>query len=181
MNKVSKMTIMEWLVVVLGILALIWIIPAIVNGQNVVSYKMMKDFDGYKQSTLQLLREKHTDCILAKTIPVIEQSFFGFSKRKASIEAWSWPDKKYERPTFWFNTAKNWTEDEAIVAIVHESLHNTKDRDGNFICGPDRYIRKVGESKIPVCRLFGEEVYISLQLKNAIALHLGKVTVASKE
>lgn len=169
------------IVIILGLLAIILIVPHLVNGQNIVSYQTMKEFDGYKQATLTLLKEHHTDCILARTIPVIEKAQYGFAKRKKNIQAWVNPTKDAQLPIIWINSVLEWSEDEAIVATVHEALHLALDKDGNFICGPDRYIRRVGYSKIPVCRPFGDEVYDSEQLKNAVALHLGKVTLAKKE
>lgn len=178
----KAMKVHEIIVIILALIAIVLIVPYIVgHSQNVVSYETMEAFKIHKQSTLKLLREHHTDCILARTIPTIEQAQYGFAVRKKNIQAWVYPTKKAVLPVIWINSTLEWSEDEAIIATVHEALHLTLDKDGEFICGPDRYIRRVGGSKIPVCRPFGEEVYDSEGLRNAVALHLGKVTLARKE
>jgi hypothetical protein len=173
------------IVVVLGLLAIILIVPFIVGqSQNVVSYKTMKDFEGYKQSTIQRLSshlEAHPKCIYRDAIPIIESAETAFAERPKKIKAWVNQKKEALKPMIWFNSRLQWNEEDAYSAITHEVLHLMKTVDGEFLCGPDRYIRKVGDSKIPVCRPFGEEVYDSEQLTKAIASHFAKYSLARKD
>lgn len=182
--KQKHMSVLEAITAILGLIALALMIYCSAQAQNIVSYRLMQDFERYKQITVGLLMEEHVDCLLVKTIPTIEQTTFGFVERKGKdkrIKAWVNPDSKSERPVIWINSAIDWTEDEAIVAIVHESLHLTKNDNGWFICGQDRYKQILGPRFKPVCRPFGVEVYDSEGLTNEVALHLGKVTLVRKD
>lgn len=173
------------IVIILGLLAIILIVPQIVaHGQNVVSFQTMQNFERYRTSTLQRLSshlEIEHDCIYKDAVPLLEKVGFGFAERKKSIKAWVDQKKESVRPVIWFNSRLEWTEEDADSAMKHEILHLLKTKDGEFFCGPDRFIRKVGESKIPVCRPFGEEVYDSEQLTEAILKHFAKVTLAKKD
>lgn len=176
-----------WIVIILGILAIIFIVPEIVkesHQQTVVSHKTMLDFEVYRTKSLSDINSHLADghkCIYQDAVPILEKALIGFAPRNKKIKAWVNQNKKAVKPILWFNSNLEWCEEDAEEAIRHEILHLIQNKKGEFICGPDRYTRKVGESKIPVCRPFGDEVYDSEQLTNAIARHFAKVTLAQKE
>jgi len=169
------MSALEVIASLIVIIALAVIITKMVKGQTMkLSYPVMQSFEQRKQLTLVMLRDFHTDCILASTIPTIEEFTFGFAERDKSIQAWVYPNVN-GTPTMWFNTRIDWSENFTIVAIVHEALHWTKDKNGNFICGPDRYRQKESPWRIPVCSPFGKKVYDTEELTKEVARHLGLV------
>lgn len=149
-----------------GIAILSIALAIITAGSTGIEYKFRND---WRDSAIQIVEahlKSHPDCELngaAETLK--DMQIFFTAKFHPKTLACSFP-KVGGVPTMAVNANYEWTEAEAIITLIHESLHLTR-RNDQWICGPDH-----ARGSSPACRMFGRSQFTSEQITRDLQEHL---------
>lgn len=123
----------------------------------------------WRDSAIQVVEahlKTHPDCELNGAVETLKDMQIFFSaKFHPKTLACSFP-KVGGVPTVAINAEYEWTEAEAIITLIHESLHLTR-RNGQWVCGPDN-----ARKSSPACRMFGRSQFTSEEITHDLQEHL---------
>ena len=138
-----------------------------------------EEFETYRQDTLEFLDEhakEDVNCLLLQLRPTVQFMSFLFSDSKGAFRMWVYPEfKAYDNihpARVFVDIGTKFNKQSARRDILHEALHLTVNKKGEYICGPDRPRGPLSTSIIPVCGLFGKPVYDSYGITKALEEHL---------
>lgn len=128
-------------------------------------------FKQWKQDAIEIIEKEHNhDCKFVEIKPTIKTVPLVFDRNVPECRAWC---KPYESNNLWVNTMAypEWDKQSAILTIMHEAIHLTKDENGNYQLGPDSLY-----SPVPLGELFGDTIYWSPHITRAILKHIREHT-----
>ena len=155
-------------------LSLIAILALTVFAQtNPLHERFRNEYRASAIATIEAHLKRHKKCELADVVPTLAKMglFFPDGMPKSRL-AQAFPSVD-GIPNIFINDALEWDEHQAVLTLIHESLHVTR-RKGKWLCGPDaetpnnrRYLRDN-----PPCRLFGKVQYNTDDITRDIEQHL---------
>lgn len=169
--KNNQLSFKEFLRYVIGMIILCAISYVFAKAQEslpITTQPIIFEFEQYRIDTIKLLeihKQNHKACFLTH-LPISNLSFAFSDSINSEYRAYVDLEEVNDTKYIIFNSNYIWDRKQAIITIIHESLHVHK------ICGKDNPKRI--SKNISACNLFGLEMYNSQDITFFLKDHLRK-------